>query len=183
MTHHAPFPIPTIGEASPSSNTAAHVPNPTVTHTPSFVNPIVLSTPFFATQADPRPGTSVPSAANQGVTGDSELPEYRDDYAVHTAPGIPGSPSSTINEAAQARAYEESLSQFCATNRDLISPTLEGKLRAARYLPKDNPSEISAEYWRNTYGVEFFDLKRLQEAYEKIWPQKRSCAKRLLLRE
>ena len=71
------------------------------------------------------------------------------------------------DEAAQARAYDALIADFCATNRDLISPVLEQKLHAARYLPKDNPSDASAEYWHSTYGVSFFELRRLQEAYER----------------
>ncbi|KIM23401.1 hypothetical protein M408DRAFT_332393, partial [Serendipita vermifera MAFF 305830] len=125
-------------------------------------------TPPWVQGVDLRPGPGVPLAPDQGNTGDSELPEYRDDYTAHAAPGIVGpSSSGAVDEAAQAHAYEESISQFCTNNRDLISPVLESKLRAARYLPKDNPSEIPAEYWRDSYGVEFFDLKRLQEAYER----------------
>ncbi|KIM29886.1 hypothetical protein M408DRAFT_67574 [Serendipita vermifera MAFF 305830] len=142
---------------------------------PAQTDPLLASTyqPSNRTQTPPwtqgidsQSGPNVPSTTNHGVIGDSDLPEYRDDYTAHAAPGADLS-SGAVYEAAQARAYEESISQFCATNRDLISPALEGKLRTARYLPKDNPSEIPAEYWRDSYGVEFFDLKRLQEAYER----------------
>ena len=70
-----------------------------------------------------------------------------------------------IGDAADTRMYNTDLSKFCAANRDIISPGLENKLRAAHWLPADDPSEIPAEYWRNTYGVEFFELKRVHEAY------------------
>ena len=109
-------------------------------------------------------------ASTPGPTADFAPPAYQDPHGAPTALMGSISPATNLNptaEAEQARVYEESISQFCATNRDLISPALEGKLRAARYLPKDNPSEVPAEYWRNAYGVEFFDLKRLQEAYER----------------
>ena len=74
---------------------------------------------------------------------------------------IPGS----IGDTGDTRMYNTDLSKFCASNRDIISPGLENKLRAAQWLLADDPSEMSAEYWRNTYGVESFELKRVHEAY------------------
>jgi len=73
-----------------------------------------------------------------------------------------------VEEAERARQYDMRISNFCATNRDLISPALERKLHNARYLPEDNPSDVSADYWRSAYGVEFFELRRLQTAYERF---------------
>lgn len=70
-------------------------------------------------------------------------------------------------EEERARLYDTLITDFCANNRDLISTELERKLYTARYLPSDNPSDIPYEHWRNAYGVEFFDLRRLQEAYER----------------
>lgn len=78
-----------------------------------------------------------------------------------------GASSDVAAATGQMSAHNDPLSQFCVANRDLIAPALEERLRAARYLPKDNPDEISADYWRSAYGVDFFDLKRLKEAYER----------------
>ncbi|KIM23404.1 hypothetical protein M408DRAFT_264067 [Serendipita vermifera MAFF 305830] len=75
-----------------------------------------------------------------------------------------GTPSNVVG---QPDVHNDPLSQFCAANRDLITTTLEGKLRAARYLPRDDPDEIPADYWRSAYGVDFFDLKRLKEAHDR----------------
>jgi hypothetical protein len=71
-------------------------------------------------------------------------------------------------EAERARRYDALIANFCALNRDLISPDLERKLHAARYLPEDNPSDVAADYWHTTYDVEFFELRRLQTAYERL---------------
>jgi len=78
------------------------------------------------------------------------------------------SEQARVQEAERARQYDMRMADFCATNRDLISPALERKLHNARYLPEDNPSDVSADYWRSAYGVEFFDLRRLQTAYDRF---------------
>jgi len=88
----------------------------------------------------------------------------------------------------RASFYDVRISDFCTTNRDLIPPSLERKLHAARYLPEDDPSDLSAEYWHSTYGVEFFELRRLQAAYERFvnftlkQSQKRICCDSLFSR-
>lgn len=63
--------------------------------------------------------------------------------------------------------YSNLIGEYSAANRDVISPELEKKLRAARYLPTDNPSDMPAEEWGNLHGVGRFELKRLQELYDR----------------
>lgn len=75
--------------------------------------------------------------------------------------------AESLNDGAEERIYNDDISRFCSANRDLISPTLENKLRAAHWLPSDDPNEMPAERWRTAYGVEFFELKRIQEAYSR----------------
>jgi hypothetical protein len=70
-------------------------------------------------------------------------------------------------EAERVRRYDALIAGFCASNRDLISPALERKLHAARHLPEDNPSDLTADYWLTTYGVEPLELRRLQTAYDR----------------
>jgi hypothetical protein len=65
------------------------------------------------------------------------------------------------------RVYSDTLSQFTSANRDVITPNLENKLRQARYVPTDNPSDMSAEEWSSRYGVGTFELRRLQELYDR----------------
>jgi hypothetical protein len=60
---------------------------------------------------------------------------------------------------------DDELGRWAAENRSLVPDELEKKLRAARYLPSDNPDEISPDVWRETHGVGHFELKRLQEIY------------------
>jgi hypothetical protein len=64
------------------------------------------------------------------------------------------------------QTYRDIIGLFAAAQRETISPELESRLRAARYLPTDDPSEISAERWRIDHGVTYFELKRLQEIYD-----------------
>jgi hypothetical protein len=71
-------------------------------------------------------------------------------------------------EAERVRRYDALIADFCASNRDLISPTLERKLHAARYLPEDNPSDVDADYWLTTHGVGLSELRRLQTAHERF---------------
>jgi len=71
----------------------------------------------------------------------------------------------SLNDTADAMIYNTEMHQFCAANRDIISLMLERKLCAAHWLPTDDPGEMPAEHWRNTYGIEVFELKRVQEAY------------------
>lgn len=59
------------------------------------------------------------------------------------------------------------IGQYAEANRDLISPSLESKLRAARYLPTDDPSEASEAEWQTQHGVGALELKRLKEAYNR----------------
>ena len=78
------------------------------------------------------------------------------------------SEQARVEEAERVRQYDTRIANFCATNRDLISPALERKLHNARYLPEDNPSDISATYRRGAYDVELFEFRRLQTAYERL---------------
>jgi hypothetical protein len=60
---------------------------------------------------------------------------------------------------------DDELGRWAAENRSLVPDELEKKLRVAQYLPSDNPNEISPDVWRDTHGVGYFELKRLQELY------------------
>lgn len=71
----------------------------------------------------------------------------------------------SLDDVSDSALHNDDIYQFCAANRNLISVALENKLRAAHWLPTDDPSEVPAERWRTAYGVEFFELKRIQEAY------------------
>ncbi|CAG7846607.1 SubName: Full=Uncharacterized protein {ECO:0000313/EMBL:CCA69853.1} [Serendipita indica DSM 11827] len=61
---------------------------------------------------------------------------------------------------------DDILGQYAQANSDLFSPSLESKLRVARYLPTDNPSEMPISEWQ-VYSVQTFELRRLQEAYDR----------------
>jgi hypothetical protein len=60
---------------------------------------------------------------------------------------------------------DDELGRWAAENRSSVPYELEQKLRAAQYLPSDNPEEISPDVWRDAHGVGHFELKRLQEIY------------------
>lgn len=98
-----------------------------------------------------------PSATGDWVTGD------RMEGSPNPFTSILESPDDAID----ATFYNTDIRSFCAANRDLVSPALESKLRAAHWIPTDDPSEIPAEHWSTAYGVEFFELKRIQEAYDR----------------
>jgi hypothetical protein len=42
---------------------------------------------------------------------------------------------------------------------------LEERLRAAQYLPSDDPDGIPPDVWQDNHGVSHFELKRLEEIY------------------
>lgn len=67
----------------------------------------------------------------------------------------------------QYEDQDDEIGKFAARHRDVIPSELEGKLRRARYVPTDDPKEIPAAAWASEYGVGFFELKRLQELYDK----------------
>jgi hypothetical protein len=62
---------------------------------------------------------------------------------------------------------DDDLGRWAAANRDSIEPELEQKLRIAHYRPVDDPKQISDTIWKEQYGVGFFELKRIQELYER----------------
>jgi hypothetical protein len=157
---------------SPGHNTAVALANPapgtTVPiATPSQMNAIPpAANPNYNTAVPPAaatPGynTAIPSAIPVPV--EDFPPMYRDEDEAQLQ-----SQRIRAEEAERARRYDALIANFCAENRDLISPALERKLHAARYLPEDNPSDVAADYWHTTYGVEFFELRRLQTAYERL---------------
>lgn len=115
------------------------------------------------------PGSSMLDNPTSQDTGEDLPPVYAvlpaAQAQIPVANSFIGTPSNVVEAVGQPNVHNDPLSQFCAENRDLITSTLEEKLRAARYFPRDDPDEIPADYWRNTYGVDFFDLKRLKEAY------------------
>ena len=119
-------------------------------------------------------GYAVPTTAGDDTTQSGLLenppPIYRDEdnNMAQIAPSERTTRVQPEEEAERARQYDVRIADFCATNRDLISHSLERKLHAARYLPEDDPNDVPAEYWHNTYGVEFFELRRLQTAYERF---------------
>jgi hypothetical protein len=71
-------------------------------------------------------------------------------------------PVSSIRESVMR---DDELGRWAVENRSSVPYELEQSLRAARYLPSDNPDVISPDVWRDTYGVGHFELKRLQEIY------------------
>lgn len=78
-----------------------------------------------------------------------------------------GSNRTAVNRREEQEVYDDPLSDLCTKNRDLIPLELENKLRAAQYLPRDDPNETTPDYWLRTYGVGGFELKRVQEAYDR----------------
>ncbi|KIM21493.1 hypothetical protein M408DRAFT_103437 [Serendipita vermifera MAFF 305830] len=105
-----------------------------------------------------------PPAYRQPPTDEVEKDQGTETMSTSARDPFASYPES-LNDAAEARLYDIKIYQFCVANRDLISSALESKLRSAHWLPTDDPSEIPAEHWSTAYGVEFFELKRIQEAY------------------
>jgi hypothetical protein len=105
--------------------------------------------------------TAIPGATPEPV--EPPPPMYRDEAEAQIQ-----SQRIRAEEAERVRRYDALIADFCASNRDLISPVLERKLRAARYLPEDDPSDLTVDYWHTTYGVESFELENLQAAYERL---------------
>jgi hypothetical protein len=136
-------------------------PNPTV---PIATAGYTIATPVATSGHHPAIPATTPGH-NTIIPGpiDDSPPVYRDEDEAQIQ-----SQRIRAEEAERARRYDALIADFCASNRDLISPALERKLHAARYLPEDNPSDVPAEYWHTTYGVEFFELRRLQTAYERL---------------
>lgn len=104
-------------------------------------------------------GIATTKSTNRLIDPDNELSgSVRSTSGVTTVDPI-ANPSDTV--------YNNLITEYAAANRDVISAKLERKLRAARYLPTDNPSDMPAEEWGNLYGVGRFEVKRLQELYDR----------------
>lgn len=93
---------------------------------------------------------------------------------VTTYPGMVGDlglmgaiPSIKFPLSSSETTYNDIIGQYATANRDIISSDLERRLRMARYLPTDNPSDMPAEEWGTRYGVGIFELRRLQELYDR----------------
>lgn len=82
---------------------------------------------------------------------------------------VPLSTPSTLSQGVQPLLLvvdqDDDLGRYATAHRSIISHGLEDKLRRAKYLPTDDPKEISADVWMSQYGVGRFELKRLQELY------------------
>lgn len=59
------------------------------------------------------------------------------------------------------------LTHFISENSDIIPISLADKLYTAGYLPADDPSMVSEDYWMDRFGVSAFELARLREAYRR----------------
>lgn len=94
-------------------------------------------------------------------------------YASTSSPRSIGSGSRTLSHALQLQGtngvmfIDDDLGRWAAANRDSIEPELEQKLRIAHYRPMDDPKQISDTDWKEQYGVGVFELKRIQELYER----------------
>ncbi|CAG7846609.1 SubName: Full=Uncharacterized protein {ECO:0000313/EMBL:CCA69855.1} [Serendipita indica DSM 11827] len=127
----------------------------------------------FATYYGPLPveHETRPSTASFLSTSISPPPPTYDDQAYMESVAIPTHLASNFASDSDPRAstsgVTDVIGQYATANRDLISPSLESKLRAARYHPMDNPAEISASEWQSHYQVGVLELRRLQEAYDR----------------
>jgi len=148
-----------VALATPASDPVSPISTPSqrATMSPAATTSYHTAVPPAATS---NYNTAIPGAILAPV--DDSPPMYRDEDEAQIQ-----SQRIRAEEAERARRYDALIADFCASNRDLISPALERKLHAARYLPEDNPSDVAADYWHTTYGVEFFELRRLQTAYER----------------
>jgi hypothetical protein len=62
---------------------------------------------------------------------------------------------------------DDEVGRWAAANREKIGPELEQKLRVAHYRPVDDPKQIDDTVWKEQYDVGVFELKRIQELYER----------------
>lgn len=137
---------------------------------PSFPPPITVSSSVSMTRPiSPSTIGGAPPEYHAGSTNatstGSPMPVYPD---VLRDVGVFGGASSINSASSPSEAvYNDVIGQYAAANRDVINSDLERKLRAARYLPTDNPSDMPAEEWGTRYGVGTFELRRLQELYDR----------------
>ncbi|KAG8831475.1 hypothetical protein FRC17_003094, partial [Serendipita sp. 399] len=76
-------------------------------------------------------------------------------------------PTTASSPYTTTEKTQDAISWFASRHRDLITVEIEDRLRRANYRPSDDPREISAEHWKSSYGIDHFELKRLQEAYDR----------------
>jgi hypothetical protein len=91
--------------------------------------------------------------------------------------GMTSDPPPTYGSGSEAPArpdrrtlsssFSPELARFASANRDVIGENLEARLQAAGYLPTDDPSRLTAEEWKNEYGVTKIELRRLQDLYSR----------------
>ena len=60
---------------------------------------------------------------------------------------------------------DDELGRWAAENRSLVPYELEQRLRAAQYLPSDDPDEIAESVWQSVHHIGHFEVKRLREIY------------------
>jgi hypothetical protein len=128
-------------------------PMPTLTPAP-YPAPLPYPQPLPYPHPVPTPDRNVTNAPPdyESVHGhriDNVLP-------VNPAP-VPGT-----NEEPQ-----DDLRRFADRHRSHISPVLEDKLRVAHYRPDDDPSSVPESVWAERYNVGIFELRRLQEVYNR----------------
>lgn len=135
---------------------------PEVSGSPSTV-PSSFSPPFSATtaptivsQSTPPPASYVAPAVAPIAPIVNEEPPPMYNPAYH--------PSST---QAFSAPVTTPLETFAASHRELITADLETKLRTAGWSPTQDPNNISEDRWKIEFGVTFFELERLKEAFER----------------
>ena len=70
-------------------------------------------------------------------------------------------------DGAPSSLFSPELARFASAHRDVINENLEARLQAAGYLPTDDPSRLTAEEWKNEYGITKMELRRLQDLYSR----------------
>ncbi|KAG8827487.1 hypothetical protein FRC19_002940 [Serendipita sp. 401] len=143
--NYNPFLYPMTPTQGEGYGTTTTMPFPTLPNQPIYEPP----PPEYQDHAQPSSSRSV---YNPFAPTHPQKAEY------HSTTGTPSLPSDTTRDA---------MSIFAFQHGDLITPDMEEKLRRAKYRPDDDPREISEEHWKSSYGIDHFELKRLQEAFDR----------------
>lgn len=145
----------TTTDVNLNQNTSVHTTNNSHANVPSRSDSAVPPLTYSSSPVTPSP-TFISNPPEYGPSSPRSVTSSRSLSQALQLQGMSGAPF-----------YDDEVGRWAAGNRDSISPELEQKLRDAHYRPSDDPREITDNIWSDRYGVGHYELKRIQELYQR----------------
>jgi hypothetical protein len=176
-----PNPTPNPYPAYPGPIIPEPTPTPTPTPYPAYPGRIIPEptpppppAPYPApfTYPQPLPYPNPDPTPDRNVTPTLEDPNDNVHYAPPNYESVHGHrvdnvfPVNPVPAPGPNKGPQDDLRRFADRHRSHISPELEDKLRVAHYRPSDDPSSVPESLWAQ-YNIGVFELRRLQEVYDR----------------